>query len=105
MSDTDKPTGEQEQGEIRKTLENNAAQLGARLEEFRDKARRAQGDLKAEYEKRVAALERQRDDLRRGLEELRNSSGEAWHVLRDGVGKATREFKGSLDAAMAKFKE
>ncbi len=72
--------------------ENSEARTKARGREYRDKS-----------QQEIAELQRKREIARRKLENLRNSSQDAWQDMKVGIDAAMRDLKSAYDQAASHF--
>jgi archaellum component FlaC len=84
-------------------LEKGIQDLQTRIDELWVKANLAKADARDEYQRQIKDLDKEKDGLRRQLEDLRKSGGDAWKILKDGLDRAYKEVKASLDEAKKKF--
>ncbi|MBD3165886.1 hypothetical protein GF324_04770 [bacterium] len=80
-------------------IDNVAAKVHAfeaQLDKMLAKAREAEGEQRKNYEEASAEIRRKIDDLNNRLEQMRESSGDAWEKFRAGVEDATSEIKQAL---------
>ena len=74
------------------------------IEQLETKADSAEGKLKQNYHEQIARLQQQRDDAARKLEDLQNSSGDAWKDLKSGIEMAWDAMGQAVDSAVKRFK-
>ncbi|MEW6132164.1 MAG: hypothetical protein AB1591_03225 [Pseudomonadota bacterium] len=86
-------------------LKNNLDKWNAELAKWEEKARGAKTDLKIEYEMRLDALRKQRDQATAKLKEVQASSGEAWQELKAGADTAWAAMREAFDKARAHFQK
>lgn len=86
-------------------LKNNLDKWNADLAKWEEKARGAKNDLKIEYEMRLDALRKQRDEAAAKLKEVQASSGEAWQELKAGADTAWAAMREAFDKARAHFQK
>jgi hypothetical protein len=85
-------------------MEAQLREWGAKIDELKAKADKAEASAKIEYLKQVEALKAKRDAAQAKLGEIKAASEEAWEILKTGVEHAWNDLKSALDAAVAKFK-
>ena len=76
----------------------------AKIEELEADAARASGDAKVEYEKSIKKLKEMRSDAAKKLDDLGNSSADAWDSAKDGFAKAYKDLHDAYKEAAGKFK-
>lgn len=64
----------------------------------------ASADTKIELNKQIDNLRAERSDMKQKLEELKNTSGEAWEDVRDGMEAAWDSASTSFKNAINRFK-
>ncbi len=77
----------------------------SRIDEMETKMAVAKEDLKSGYQNNLRDLKKKRDSVQQKLQELRQSSGEAWETLRDGLDKTWIDFTEAVSSAKDKFKK
>jgi chromosome segregation ATPase len=87
-----------------------ADKLSAEIEKWdseigvmRAKAKSASADARIEYDRQINDLEKRRDELDAKLDELRNSSGNAWDDIKDGVDRAWKNMSSAVQNATDRF--
>jgi hypothetical protein len=92
----------------RKAYEEKAeAQMeewNAELALLKAKADNAKADIKIEYYRKIEILQQKHKDIRKKLEELKNSGDDAWEDLKEGAEKAWSEVKTAFNKAASNFK-
>lgn len=73
------------------------------IEKLEKKASNAAGDAKVQYEKEVTKLKKKRAEAAVKLDELENSSEDAWDSTKDGFTKAYKDLQEAYDEAVDKF--
>jgi hypothetical protein len=68
------------------------------------KAKVAQADMRIEYEMRLEALRKQREEAMEKMKELQASTGEAWKELIVGADAAWASMRDAFDKATSHFK-
>ncbi len=81
-------------------MEEEINRLGRRIDQILSDA---QTHARAEFERQRETLPPKLDKARRRLEELKQTSGEAWLELKPGLQRSWEELRKSVDAAAAKF--
>lgn len=76
----------------------------AKIEELEGEAAKASGDTKAEYEKTIKKLKQMRSDAAKKLDDLGDSSADAWNSTKDGFAKAYEDLYDAYKAAVDSFK-
>lgn len=102
--DTAKQFASQKKAEYEKQLQQQLDEMDKDLQQWRAKADKATGDAKAEMEKKLKALQEQRDALAGKIKDLGKDSGEAWEEMKKGIDKAWGELKEGFDKARDSFK-
>lgn len=77
--------------------------INARIDEFRAKVDHAKADASAEYHSQLEQLISKRDAAQNKLQELQQSSGEAWDELQRGFENAWNELNKSFQNATSVF--
>jgi uncharacterized coiled-coil DUF342 family protein len=77
----------------------------AKIDELESQIGTAGAEMKSAYEERILAIKEKRDAMSRKLQELRNSSGDAWKTLAAGMDSAWDELKDAFKSAKDKFKK
>ena len=85
-------------------IEPQLKDCGEKIEELKGKAVHVQAEARAKHEQHVEEALKKLEHARVKLNELKNSSGEAWHELKVGVDKAWDDFRQAFENAAAKFK-
>ncbi|MEE4600285.1 MAG: hypothetical protein V2J65_03320 [Desulfobacteraceae bacterium] len=75
-----------------------------KIEELEGDAAKASGDAKVEYEKTIKKLKEMRAHAAKKLDELGNSSSDAWDATKDGFVEAYKDLYDAYKEAVSKFK-
>lgn len=78
-------------------------QWDAEIDELEAKARGASAEARSQLHEQIAQIKEQRSDARSRLDELRESSQDAWHDVQAGAQRATDALGESLKAAWSRF--
>lgn len=78
--------------------------LDARIDLLKAEAKEAQADTKIEINDRVEALEEQRDEAQKRLDNVKESGASAWRDLKSGLDTAIMELENAVEGALGKFK-
>jgi F0F1-type ATP synthase membrane subunit b/b' len=76
----------------------------AKIAEIEDKAAKASGDAKVQYQKEVKELKKMRAHAAQKLDDLKNSSADAWDDTKQGFTKAYEDLHEAYNDAVKKFK-
>lgn len=85
-------------------MEPQLREWGAKLDELKAKADKAEASAKIEYHKQIDSLRSKQDATGAKLRELRAARDDAWEAIKQGVEGAWTEMKNAMDQAAAKFK-
>lgn len=88
----------------REKFEAKLRELKAQIEVLEARADQLKAESKLELKQQIQSLRQQRDAIGKKLEQLQQSSGEAWKDLKTGLESAAAELKGALGKAMDQFK-
>jgi len=88
----------------REKFEANLKELKAQIDVLEARADKVKAELKLDFKQQIKSLRQKRDSIANKLDQLKQSSGEAWKDLKNGLESATEELKGALGKAMDKFK-
>lgn len=86
-------------------LKNNLDKWNADLAKWEEKARGAKTDLRIEYDMKLEALRKQREEAAAKLKEVQASSGEAWKELKAGTDTAWAAIREAFDKAASHFQK
>ena len=75
-----------------------------KIEELEGDAAKASGDAKVEYEKTIKNLKEMRAHAANKLDDLGNSSSDAWDATKDGFVEAYKDLYDAYKEAVSKFK-
>lgn len=84
-------------------VEATLREWNARIELFLARADKAKAEGKIRFQSRLDDLREKREAARQKLDELQESTGEAWKEIRPHLDRATGELKAALDRAFAAF--
>jgi len=76
----------------------------ANIAKLEDKAAKAKGEAKAEYQKDIKELKATRARAAAKLGEMEKASGAAWDATKEGFAEAYKDLHGAYNKAVAKFK-
>ncbi len=85
-------------------LESKVDEMKSQLDQLTDKSKDLEKDVRAEFEKEKANLERRRIALKTKLDEVRNSGEEAWKDFHEGVVSAWNDLTDGFKNALSKFR-
>ncbi len=77
---------------------------GAKIQELEADAAKSSGDVKVEYEKTIKKLKEMRTDAAKKLDDLGNSSADAWDATKEGFVEAYKDLYDAYKEAVSKFK-
>lgn len=86
-------------------MEEQLRQIGAKLDGLIQKGIDAKADAKTEVDRQAKALRAKYEDAQKKLQQVKESSDEAWEGFKHGADKAWGELKTAWDAAAAKIKK
>ncbi len=90
--------------EYQKKLENQLSELSAEIAKLKEKAEKAGSEFKKDFGGHLEQIKDKQADARQKLEELRETSGEAWEELREGLDKSWESLSTAIKNAAARFK-
>ncbi|MDH3359229.1 MAG: hypothetical protein OEL55_00010 [Desulfobulbaceae bacterium] len=90
--------------DYRKKIEAQLKEWGEIIEELKNKASKAAGELKKEHESEIKTLVDKKNDMQKQLKEFISSSDDAWKVMRKGLEKAATDIKKAFKQARKKYK-
>lgn len=79
------------------------AEWEAEIDKLKAKVSGASADARIKYHAEIESLESERDSMRKRLEEFRNTSGEAWEDVKDGLERAGDSLSASIKSAFSRF--
>lgn len=85
-------------------MDTQLYQWEANIEELKEKADRAKGDIKQEYHKQIDALNEKKDAARKKLQDLKAANEEVWADLKKIVDKSWTDMKRSIKRVSSKIK-
>ena len=77
--------------------------LNAQIDELKAKSKQVKADAQIEYQDKIAQLSAKRDVAQVKLQELQESSEEAWTEMQQGFEKAWTELNTAWKSALNKF--
>jgi len=86
-------------------LKQNLDKWNTDLAKWEAKAKVAKTDMRIEYEMRLEALRKQREEAMAKLQEVQASSGEAWKDMRAGADAAWASMREAFDKATSHFQK
>lgn len=87
------------QGEMEAQLQ----EWGTKLDQLKAKADQAGADAEAHLNQKIEELGTKRDEMAQNLENLKNSSDDAWESIRAGLQSAWQEVNKGFEEATHKF--
>ena len=90
--------------EYLKKFKANLDEWNAEIHKLEGKAREAQADAKAHYDKQLESLREMRDDAQEKFSEMQKSSAEAWDAMVEGTEKAWQAWMNAFEEARSKLK-
>jgi len=94
---------QQTRSEFEGMLKASLEKLEEEVRELRMKAERLEQSAQAKWTEKIAELEAKQRAAREKLDEVAESTGEAWKSLRDGVRNAREEFEKAVRKARSEF--
>jgi hypothetical protein len=94
-------TREQYVEQMKKQLD----EWNARLGKWEEEVQKAQANVKTRYEVQIQALERQRDETVKRLNETREASQAAWMEVSKGAEAAWKNMQSSFEKAWGEFQK
>jgi uncharacterized coiled-coil DUF342 family protein len=85
-------------------MEAQFREWGAKIDELKAKADKAEAGAKIEYTKQLDSLKAKRDAAGQKLSEVKAAGEDAWESMKSGVEGAWSELKSAVDGAATKFK-
>ncbi len=77
----------------------------AKIDELESQIGAAGAEMKSALEQRIRDIKDKRDAMSQKLQEVRNSSGDAWKTLATGMDTAWDAFRAAFRSAVDKFKK
>ena len=93
----------QSKEEFQNKLDARLKELDTEMAALREKGRDLQGDAKADWERKMADLEKKRDAARAKLAEVGQSSAEAWKDVQQGAQSAWEDLDKAFHEASGEF--
>ncbi len=87
------------------SLKTHLDQWNKEITVWEAKAKVAQTDLRIDYEMRLEALRKQRDEAKEKLDTLQKSAGDAWQDLAKGADEAWAKMREALEKASTHFQK
>lgn len=87
-----------------KKIQAKLDEWNADIDKLEARAKGAQADAQLACNKRIEEMKTRRDELNTRLQEIRNSSGEAWEDLRSGVELAWESMSEAVQSAWSHFR-
>lgn len=84
-------------------MEEQLGMLGQKIDQMTADAKNIAGEAQQEYYRNIETLRSQRDAAQRQLEQLKNTSGNAWEDMKNGVDRAWDEIQQSVRRATSRF--
>lgn len=81
----------------------NLDDWNAEIDKLEGKAREAQADAKAQYDKQLETMREMRDDAQKKFIEMQSATAEAWDAMAKGTEKAWQAWVGAFEDARSKF--
>jgi hypothetical protein len=90
--------------EYRRKVEAQLKEFQPKIDELKAKAEDAAGRARTELQEQLVILEGRRADIRKRLEDLTTSSGEAYRDVENGINHAVKDLRDSFDKARTRFR-
>jgi hypothetical protein len=88
----------------REKLEVQLKEWKAKIEMLEKKVTEVSGETKTELMKSIGELRQKKEVVKEKLNELQKVSSAAWDTMKEGLEKASSEFKSALDKVVSRFK-
>lgn len=85
------------------SVESKLREWDAEIEKFEAQAQQAESEKKAEYQKQLRKLRKQRTDTEQKLKELQQAGDEAWDELKAGMEDSVNSLSSAVKNAFDKF--
>ncbi len=92
-----------DQKEMKAKTEATMKEWQAQIDKLHAQAKQAQGDAEAEYRKQIAELEKNRDEMRKKMNEAIDASEGAWKEMQSGFESAWKSISDSFEKARKKM--
>lgn len=96
--------GQGEREDFYKKIESQIKDLEARFKTLEARASQFKDTARTELDHKLKLLLKKKEELLAKERELKNTSGEALVILKEGLSKAVSELKSTLDQLITKFK-
>lgn len=84
-------------------MKNQLDDWNAKLAKWEEEVQKAQANVKTQYAAQISALERQRDETVKRLNETRDASQAAWMEVSKGAESAWKAMQSSFEKAWGEF--
>ncbi len=84
-------------------MESQLRELGEKIDELTEKAAKAAQNVKQGYYENIDMLRSEKDTIQSKVQELKNSSGEAWEEIKTSLDKTWDEVQGDLKKSASRF--
>ena len=88
-----------------KKLKTQLDEWNAELVKWEAKSKAAQTDMKAEYERQLAAFRQRRDQAIEQMRKVQSATGDAWMELARGADDAWAKMREAFDRAQSHFRK
>jgi chromosome segregation ATPase len=85
------------------SLQKKLDELNSQLVQLQQQGQDLAGDAQQRWEDRLSALQEQRQELQKDLDELGDASGDVWRELKEGLDAAWADLKNATDQAAKEF--
>lgn len=86
-----------------KTVQAELRDIQGKIAELQAKTASASGEARIELQKAIKDLEIKKDDARKALNELHNSTASAWHRFKDDMNSALERLRQSYRESLSKL--
>ena len=85
-------------------LKAQFAELNAKIDVLKAKAKQAEGSVKADYHETLEDLQKKRSEAKNKLQELSEAGDNAWEDMKKGVDESWDAFATAVKSAVTRFK-
>ncbi len=93
----------QQKEAFQKAIQNELNEMQVKIADLQKKTSAASVEARAEMQKAIQDLEKQKDEARKKLDEVNASTSSAWSKLKDGMNTAVADLKKSYKEAVSKL--
>lgn len=96
-------TTKEQKEEYRRRVESKLKELDKQIDQLKARVEKSETKARAEFNHQIGELQKKKEVVRKGLEELKSASAEAWEMIKSRIDAALEDLEKSYDRIRSSF--